>query len=331
MNNLGNNHLINLEDDLLTNINFFIKYEGNNPTGSVKDRASHYVLHYILNNHIINKDTTIIESSSGNFGISLSSYCKILGLKCTIVIDPNILPINEYLISTYGSKIIKVTTPDETGGYLLTRTRLINKIITENENYYWVCQYSNPLVAEAYFESLGDEICDELNVDYMFLGVSSGGTITGVSRKIKKRYKNAKVIAVDVKGSVIFGDTPCKRYIPGIGSSMRPQILDHAMIDDIVSVSELETISACRGFNDRHFSLIGGSSGSVYFAVQKYFQGKTFDQKPNVVVLFADCGDRYANTIFDDGWVKAKYHIEQSQLGHMVKEMGTQNHVLSCV
>lgn len=310
LNNVGNTPMIHINDSSLPNADLYVKLESYNPTGSVKDRASQYVINKALGKKIINYDTTIIESSSGNFGISLSSFCKRIGLKCTLVIDPNILPINEYLISLNASKVIKVTERDETGGFLLTRTRLINKMIENDDGYYWTCQYSNPLIAEAYYQTLGVEICDDVNVDYIFLGVSSGGTITGVSNQIKERYPNAKVIAVDVEGSVIFNNTPCRRYIPGIGSSMHPEILDSARIDEVIIVSEMETIRECREFAAKNYTLIGGSSGSVYAAIRKYFANNPLNRHANVVAVFADRGDRYADTVYNNDWVKEKYGVE---------------------
>jgi N-(2-amino-2-carboxyethyl)-L-glutamate synthase len=309
MNGVGNTPLVELDNDKLKNINLFIKLEGSNPTGSVKDRAAHYVLNKLIDSHEINKDTMIIESSSGNFGISVACYCKMLNLKCTIVIDPNILSINEYLISSYATKVIKVSKRDETGGFLLTRTRLIADMLSSTDNIYWMNQYSNPYVSEAYCRTLGEEVCDSVQIDYIFLGVSSGGTISGVSRKVKERYPNAKVIAVDVEGSVIFGNPPKKRFIPGIGSSMRPKSLDLAKIDEVVIVNEFETIQTCRSFSKDNCMLIGGSSGSVYVAISKYFKGKEFVKKPNVIALFADRGDRYASTIYNNGWVQSHYPL----------------------
>ena len=221
---VGNTPL--LKSNSVLDVNFYVKYEGINPSGSVKDRAACYLLNKILNNGEINRDTTIIESSSGNFGIALATYCKNIGMKCTIVIDPNILEINEFLITSLATKVVKVKDRDKTGGFLLTRVQYIKDVLEQNDNYYWANQYGNPYIAEAYQNTLGKEICDDVEVDYVFLGVSSGGTITGVSKAVKEQYPNAKVIAVDTVGSVIFGNAPKKRYIPGIGSSMLPKILD---------------------------------------------------------------------------------------------------------
>jgi len=306
---LGKTPIVKIESKDLNNISLYAKLECYNPTGSVKDRAANYIIKKALKLKEINKDTTLIESSSGNFGIALSSYCKKNGLKFYCVVDPHICPVNEYLIETLSTKMIKVTEPDENGGYLLNRIKKVKELLKEIPNSYWVNQYGNPYNAEAYKETLGKEICNELDrIDYVFLGVSSGGTITGVSQKIKEVFPKAKIVAVDIVGSVIFGGKPKKRYIPGIGSSMVPSILKDAKIDEVFTVDEVSTTKMCHELLKEHNVFVGGSSGSVFSAVKKYFADKKFKKKPNVVVIFADKGDRYINTVYNKGWCDNFYH-----------------------
>jgi len=305
LNKVGNTPLVYLKQGDLPNVRIFAKLEYYNPTGSVKDRAACYIINRALNEGIFNKDTVVIESSSGNFGVALSAYTRLHNLKFICVIDKNTLPVNEMLIKLQGAQLIKITEPDEYGGYLLNRIRTIKGMLAENPNLYWVNQYENPLNAEAYYASLGKEICMEApgqGVEYVFLGVSSGGTITGVSRRVKKEFPNAKIIAVDIYGSVIFGDTPQKRYIPGIGSSLRPKILEQAFIDEVVLVSEYDTVRCCRELLEKHNLYAGGSSGSVYAAIKKYFRDRAIDGPVNVMCAFADRGERYIETIYNEEW-----------------------------
>jgi cysteine synthase A len=224
-------------------------------------------------------------------------------LKFIAVIDPCILPINEVLIKSFGAQVIKVEVPDCCGGYLLKRIEKVKVLMNEIGNSYWVNQYGNPYNAESYYHTLGNEICDGVeNIDYIFIGVSSGGTIAGVSRKVKERFPQAKVIAVDIIGSVIFGHPSKKRYIPGIGSSMVPEILKEARIDEVVMVDEISTIEMCHELLKKHYIFVGGSSGSVFAAIKKYFARKNLNRKVNVVTVFADRGERYADTIYNEKW-----------------------------
>ncbi|WP_103071990.1 2,3-diaminopropionate biosynthesis protein SbnA [Aquimarina sediminis] len=307
LNKVGNTPLISLKMGNEPNLNVFSKLEFYNPTGSVKDRAACYILNRLLNEKIIDSDTTIIESSSGNFGVALSAYAKLKGLKFICVIDKTTLPVNEMLIRQQGAKVICITEPDQYGGYLMNRLKKVNEIVNSTENIYWINQYGNPLNAQAYYNSLGKEICLEIprqKLDYLFMGVSSGGTITGVSQKVKEKHPNAKIIAVDVEGSVIFGGKPRKRFIPGIGSSLRPSILESASIDNTVVVTEQETINSCRELLEKHNLYAGGSSGSVHAAVKKYFNNSKLEKPTNVMCVFADRGERYITTIYNDDWCK---------------------------
>lgn len=305
---VGNTPLVKLKHSLSPHINLFAKLEGYNPTGSVKDRAGLYVLTKELKSGKINKKTKIIESSSGNFAISLAFFSKKLRLDFTCVIDPNITSTNEVIVRSLGVNVIKVSKKDKNGGYLLTRIAEVKKFVKKNKNSYWVNQYTNLLNADAYYHSLGDELIGGFSkIDYIFLGVSSGGTITGVSRKIKKASPSTKIIAVDVKGSVIFGQKPQKRFIPGIGSSLKPAILKDAIIDDIVIVDEISSIKACREILTKNVLLCGGSSGSVFAAVKKYFSTKKINSEINAIIIFPDRGERYLSTIYNNSWVKEKF------------------------
>ncbi|WP_235929976.1 2,3-diaminopropionate biosynthesis protein SbnA [Chengkuizengella marina] len=300
---VGNTPTLNLNVEQLENINLFIKMESLNPTGSVKDRAAKYLIDKIYNDGLINKDTIIIESTSGNFGIALSAYCKSRGLKFYCVIDPLISEVNEMLIRKLSTEVIKVNERDENGAYLLNRIKKVKEIKEQFPNSYWVNQYANQHNSDAYYHTLGTEMCNEIeNIDYVFAGVSSGGTITGLSQKIKEVYPNAKVIAVDIVGSVIFGGKSKKRHIPGIGSSRVPEILNFAFIDDVIAIDETEVVKECNNLLLQHNIFAGGSSGAVFSAIKKYFNGKSFSKKPNVVTLFADRGDRYANTVYNEQW-----------------------------
>ena len=305
LDSVGNTPMVSLTIDDVKNVNLFAKVETYNPTGSVKDRAASFILKKLLERKEINKDTTIIESTSGNFGVALSAFCNFLGLRFIAVVDPHITRTNEMLIRANKAEMIKVDKPDQYGGYLLTRIEKVRELISQNKNSYWVNQYGNPLNSMSYYHSLGKEICYQIeNIDYIFLGISSGGTITGVSKKIRENFPRAKIIAVDVEGSLIFNQIAKKRFIPGIGSSMRPQIIDEACIDDVVLTNEVETIYACQELLGKYHLFLGGSSGSVFAAIKKHFAQNPPQKSINVVTVFADRGERYFDTIYNPEWVE---------------------------
>jgi cysteine synthase A len=157
---------------------------------------------------------------------------------------------------------------------------------------------------EAHYELTAGEICADFDsLDYVFIAVSTAGTIAGVSRRLKERYPKVRVIAVDSQGSVIFGGTPRKRHIPGLGSSIVPPLLSQARIDDVVLIPERETAEACQELLTTHGLFVGGSSGSAYAAVKRYAPRMAGTRRPTVLFMCADRGTPYLDTVFDPRWV----------------------------
>lgn len=306
---IGNTPLIEIEDN---DNKIFFKFEGTNIFGSSKDRSAVYVLKKLLNDKVINHETTIIESSSGNMGIALAAICKILGLRFICVVDPHISPVNEYLIINYGGEIIKVDEVDENNSYLKTRIKTVNQLKENIDNSYWFNQYSNPLVCEAYM-SIAYEMVEQLPaVDYIFIAVSSAGTISGISNAIKEKNPNIKIIAVDVKGSKVFdSQTNTKRHLSGIGSSIRSINLDSSKIDDIILVNEKDGVLNCRELLQKHLIFAGGSSGCVYSAIKEYINLNNIKNK-NIIGLLNDRGDRYVSNVYNDDWCEKKFGIKEN-------------------
>lgn len=299
---IGNTPCVNLG---VNPINLFAKLESYNLMGSVKMRPAYYVIKEAIKNGKIDENTTVIESSSGNFAIALATICKFLGIKFIPFIDMNISPTYEKLLHTISHDVVKVTERDETGGYLLTRLNEIKRFQTDNDNIFWTNQYGNIDCLRAHYYGLGTEISENFDkIDYAFIGVSSCGTIAGVSRKLKEKFPNIKIIAVDTEGSVIFGKPPSKRYIPGIGSSMTPDILKEALIDEVIYVPETKAVEGCYELFEKFAIFAGGSSGASYYAISEYFKDKKLNQVPNVVFLCPDGGSPYVDTIYSNEWVK---------------------------
>lgn len=288
-------------------IKVHIKLESYNPSGSMKDRAATHILEVAKKRNIISQNTTIIESSSGNFGIALAMACKRYNLKFICVIDNNTNNIIEKLLKIYDTKIVKVTKEDQNGGFLVNRIKKVKNILDSSSNMYWTNQYANVLNAKSYY-SLAEEILNQVNnPDFIFVPVSSGGTITGISTYVKLRSPKTKIIAVDSEGSVIFGGKAQKRYIPGMGSSIKPSILQYAKIDEVLAINEVSMISECREFVKCTGMLIGGSSGACLYAIKQYYDRGIIRPGSKVVAIFPDRGDRYIESIYDDDWCYAHY------------------------
>jgi N-(2-amino-2-carboxyethyl)-L-glutamate synthase len=292
--------IVPLADD---RVELYAKLEFLNGVGSIKDRPALWMLKRAIERGEIGPHTTIIESSSGNLACSLSSFCALLGLTFVPVIDPNVSPVYESYLRVQCRNVVKVEELDSTGGYLQTRLRMVERLRTEIEDSLWTNQYSNSDAMESHYHLTGGEICRALpRLDYVFVGVGSGGTLAGVSRRIKERHPAAKVIAVDVEGSVIFGQCSMRRHIPGIGSSIRPPLVDAATFDEVVIVSEPDTVRTCHRLLAQHGLFVGGSSGSAYCAVQTYFRGDRSRVRPVVLFLCCDRGGAYLHNIYNPAW-----------------------------
>ncbi len=290
----------------LDDVQLFAKLEYVNPVGSIKDRPAFWILKRAAERGEIGENTTIIESSSGNFASALAAFTRLVGLKFIPVIDPNISGTYESFLRRTCERVVKVEERDDTGGFLKTRLEMVKHLCATVTNSWWTDQYGNPDAADAHYQLTAGEICADFDsLDYAFIGVSTGGTIAGVSRRLKERWPEIKIIAVDSQGSVIFGDAPRKRYIPGVGSSIVPPLVSRALIDDVVLIPERDTVPACRELLARHGLFAGGSSGTVYAAVKRYapkLARGTNGKRPKVLFLCADRGTPYLDTVFDPSW-----------------------------
>ncbi len=292
----------------------FIKYEGLNIAGSIKLKTAKYLLNGLEKEYNISPDKNIIiESSSGNLGIALSILCRIKKYQFICITDPNTLPIAEKYMELYGAKIIKVNEKDESGGYLAKRINLIHSMLKNNSNMIWTNQYASKYNVLAHYSTTAKEIFEKFpNLDYLFIGAGTTGTLVGCAKFFKEHSPKTKIIAVDAKGSMTFGFPSLPRYIPGIGTSRRPEIASTDNIHDIILVPEEETVITCNQLLRDYGLFLGGSSATVFWAAKQYtkhLQNKNI----SLVVLSPDFGEKYIDTIYDPGWVQEKF-------GNLIKD-----------
>lgn len=282
------------------------KLEFCNPTGSSKDRSALWILEQAIRRGEITHDTTVVESSSGNFALALAFYCRMLGIPFVPVIDPNCNEATETQLRLLCGRVEKVSVSDAAGSCLKTRLSRVRELLVELDSAYWPNQYANPDARDAHYRfTAGELIAQAGPLDYLFVGVGTGGTIAGLSHRIKETYPGCVVVAVDAEGSVIFGGPPKKRRIPGIGSSIVPPLCGQALIDQVEIVSEVRTVEACAALAARYGLYAGGSTGSTYAAVQDYFaRHRPGAHRPRVAFIAADRGHAYAQTVYDPTWVQ---------------------------
>lgn len=281
----------------------FVKLEGLNPGGSMKDRPARSIIEHGLRTGLIKSDTVIIESSSGNMGIGLAQVCAIYKLRFICVVDPKTTAQNIKLLKAYGAEIDCVTKPDpETGEYLPARINRVRQLLATTRHSLWPDQYSNLNNPLSHHQTM-QEIVDDLgtNPDYLFCATSTCGTIRGCSDYLCHHDLKTKIFAVDAQGSVIFGGKKSTRLIPGHGAAVRPGLYRPDMVDDCIYVSDLDCVVGCRRLVKHEAILAGGSSGAVMTAVElardRIAPGST------CVAILPDRGERYLETIYSDEWI----------------------------
>jgi len=282
----------------------YTKLEFQNLFGSIKDRPALFIIKQCLQDGIINKDTIVIESTSGNFGIALASICRALGIRFIPVIDPNISRQKEQLLRLISHAVIKVTEKDQTGGYLLNRIRTVKEFVRNNPNCYNPNQYENPCNYLSYFYTLGVEICNSFDrLDYLFISVSSGGTIIGLSRRLKEKFPDLTVVAVDVEGSMIFDDKQMVRKLPGIGASMRSPLFDKASIDRVVILSQTQIVEGAYELLKEQALFVGPSAAAAYVGA-KICLKDIADKDAVSLFISPDHGSSYLDTVYNPEWVQ---------------------------
>jgi 2,3-diaminopropionate biosynthesis protein SbnA len=248
----------------------------------------------------------VIESSSGNLGIALSSICAAKGYRFTCVTDPNTARTSVRMMRAFGAEVVTVAERDANGGYLGTRIRYITERLRAEEGLYWTNQYANPANPAVHYGHTARVLHESLHrIDYLFVAAGTTGTLMGCADYFRANSPATVIVAVDAAGSITFGGTPRPRHIPGMGASRRPELCRTEMADMIVHVEETDTVLTCRAVARRYGILVGGSTGSVLAAVRSVRH--RIRTGARVVAICTDLGDRYLDTIYDDAWVAHKY------------------------
>jgi N-(2-amino-2-carboxyethyl)-L-glutamate synthase len=287
--------------------NIFLKLEGLNPASSIKIKPAMRMIESLEEKGKISPDHNhIIESSSGNLGVALSLVCSLKGYKFTCVSDPNISSRNEQYIRLFGAELLIVKERDENGGFLKSRIDLIKKLVEEDRNVFWLNQYANSENKNAHYLNTALSIFESFSeIDYLFVGAGTTGTIMGCAEYIKNNRLKTKIVAVDPVGSVTFDFPANKRYIPGLGTSRKPELVDKSLLDDIILVKEEDTIIMCRRLLREKSLFVGGSTGTVLAGIDAYTSKLTTAKK--IVAISPDFGDGYLDTIYDDQWVLERF------------------------
>jgi 2,3-diaminopropionate biosynthesis protein SbnA len=281
----------------------YLKLEGANPGGSIKDRTALSLLRSLEKKAQLSVGTGLVESSSGNLAIGLATLARESGFRFKAVVDPKVTVENMRRLHDLGAETIMVETPDEAGGYLLTRLARVKDMLAEDPRLVWTNQYSNPANPKAHYSGTAPELLHQMEdrVDVIFVAVSTGGTLAGIGRYFREKSPDTRIIAVDARGSVALGGPPGSRKLTGLGSGRPSDFVDPALYDEVIYVGDSEAFAFCRALDAATGVKVGGSSGACLAACARYLQSHT--KLERAVCICADSGEHYASSIFSDSWL----------------------------
>jgi len=283
---IGNTPLLKLEGE-----DVYAKAEFLNPGGSIKDRVALAMLEGAERDGKLNKDSIIVEPSSGNTGIGLALVGRLKGYKVRVVMPEGMSDERKKLISMLGAEL--VLTPDEEG--IAGAVARAEEICAQDPLVFMPKQFENPDNPRVHYEGTAREIWRQMGGDIsaFVAGVGSGGTLQGVGTYMKERKPDVRVIAVEPKNvSALLGHEPGLHQIQGIGDGFVPGVLDVSLVDDVVEVTDEDAIETTRQLGRDFGLLVGISSGANVWAARKV----VISLGGNVATVLPDRAERYFST-----------------------------------
>ena len=265
-------------------VRLFAKLEGQNPTGSVKDRIAKYMIEAAERSGELTKGRVLLESTSGNTGISLAMICRLKGYQLKVVLPESVSEERTQLLRAFGAEIVYSDGLKGTNGAIV----VAQEIAASDPNYLLLYQYGNEANPLAHYETTGPEILRDLpEVDVFVAGLGTGGTLTGVGRYLKERLPDVKIVAcVPHPGDLVQG-------LRSLDEGFIPPVLDESLLDGKIVVDSRTSFAATKELTEVEGIFAGISSGAVLRTAQR--AAERLD-KGNVVLLLADGGWKYLST-----------------------------------
>ena len=278
---------ISPEAKLSNKVNIFAKLEGFNPSGSIKDRLALAMIEKAEKKGTLSPGKTIIGPTSGNTGISLAMVGTIKGYKVKVVMPESISTMKRKMIEIFGGEIILVKERDWRNNAIKFTKEIVEK---DKHNLVLLNQYEDEINIWVHYRTTAQEIldqCDEKGsgyINFFVAGIGTGGTITGVGKRLKEKFPNIKIIGVQPKpGKNIEG-------LKSLKEGYVPPILDLKIVDEIIEVEEKDAIETAKKLAKTEGIFVGHSSGAAMFVAQKIAQKI---KNENIVTIFPDRGERY--------------------------------------
>lgn len=287
-------YLNSIKEKYQLQANLIAKLESLNPGGSLKDRVALRILKSALEHKLIDKNTTIIEPTSGNTGIALALVCASLGLKLVIVMPDSMSLERRSLLKAYGAKL--VLTQGALG--MVGAIDKAKELLANTENAFMPSQFDNLQNANSHYLTTAKELYQDTDgkIDVFLAGVGTGGTISGVGKFFKERNQNIEVIAIEPTGApILTRGLTGPHKIQGIGAGFIPKILNQESFDRVIDVTDADAIEATQKLALYEGILAGIATGAVLHVAMKLASKKEYAGK-NITFLVSDTGERYLST-----------------------------------
>lgn len=287
--------LNNLQEEDMADI--LLKVESFNPSGSVKDRPALYMIEGAEREGKLKKGDTIIEPTSGNTGIGLAMVGAAKGYKVILVMPDTMSIERRKILKAYGAELLL------TDGKLgMSGSVEKAKDLAKEKGYFMPSQFENNDNVKSHYETTAEEILKDIDgdLDVFVAGVGTGGTVSGVGKKLKEKIENISIIAVEPdKSQVLAGKDAASHKIQGLGANFVPNILDREVIDEIMSIEDEEAFKYARLLGEKEGILTGISAGANLAAAMKI--AKKLGKGKRVLTILPDTGERYLSTVLFNG------------------------------
>jgi len=288
----------------------YVKCEFFNAGGSVKDRIGLRMVEKAEKSGRIKPGDTLIEPTSGNTGIGMALTAAVKGYRCIIVMPEKMSMEKQVILEALGAEIVRTPTQaawDSPESHI----RVAKKLNQEISDSHILDQYSNPDNPDAHYEGTAEEILAEFgtDLDMCVMGVGTGGTITGVAKKLKEKIPSIKIIGADPFGSILGGGDDVFPYqVEGIGYDFFPDVLDNDLVDDYVKVNDQDSFVMARRLIKEEGLLCGGSSGTAMVAALE--KAKDLEAAQKCLVILPDGVRNYLSKFLSDEWMKKEGFME---------------------
>lgn len=313
---IGNTPMVHLKSlDPKPGVEIYAKLEFMNPTGSIKDRIIAYMVQKGIEAGEITQNTTLVEGSSGNTGAAVSMIASSMGLKSILYVPDKCSDEKVAIIRSYGAEVIVIKSPDSYEDAAASKAK-------QDENFYHINQYNSQLNPEAHYMTIGKEIWNDMEgkIDVFVATASTGGTISGIARRLKENDPKIKIILADPEGSVykpyFDGKEDYLSYkkpfkVEGAGKGALVQAMHFNLLDEAMHFNDENAIVMVHRLARQEGLMVGGSSGGNVWAALEV--AKRMEKPARIVTVLPDSGFKYLSKLFNSAW------LAEAGLGHLAK------------